>query len=176
MDENITRLVSDYLDGELTPEATRAFEARLHEDAVQRALTEELAIRDFLHTAGPDAAPETLMQDITRSLTGLPGGDEKTTGATDESSSSTWRTAFSGFGWMRRGPALALNSANPTIYGKTQATQGFGSMAYSAASLQVLLQAASTRESSGGSRQKRRPRGATRRMAGLGLKLFRRKK
>jgi hypothetical protein len=68
MSDELCQRIGAYLDGDLSPDDSRAVERELLRPEAQRALAEELLLREFLRTQPPDRAPAGLCDRISEAL------------------------------------------------------------------------------------------------------------
>ncbi len=118
--QDLDERVDAYLDGLMSRDETRAFEAELVAPDVAAALSEALLLRELL--AHPDAAdelPEGLVARIEEAL----GVDEQAA-RTKVKRFARLRAALSGAGWSVRGPALAVAPAGDTLGAASGAAKG----------------------------------------------------
>ena len=104
-EEELELLVESYLDGQLAPEETAAFERRLLEPAVAEAFGEALMLRALLADLPPDQAPEELVASLEAALV----ADVRL--ARKPTRMPRLRAALAGMSWMVRGPAQAIPAA-----------------------------------------------------------------
>jgi anti-sigma factor RsiW len=102
MDMTLDMRIEAYLDGTLSPEETRAFEAELAAPAVSRAFSEALLIRTLFRS--PVELPEGLVDRVAQAI-GAAAAEE--TGA-PEARQGTVRAVLGSLEWIVRGPAMAV--------------------------------------------------------------------
>lgn len=116
--EELELLVESYLDGQLSPADTAAFERRLLEPAVSEAFGEALMLRALLADMPPDQAPEELVASLEAALV----ADVRL--AQKAARLPRLRAAMSGLSWMVRGPAQALPAAAAATSTQPSAVRG----------------------------------------------------
>jgi len=116
MSKGIEDQVNAYLDGDLDGDAARALEMRFADPEVQGALTRELALRDWLGHVGPEAPPPDLVRELEAAVVAELGSPEAD-GLSGISMVSSIRGVLAGFGWMARGPAVAVGTSSGAAAG-----------------------------------------------------------
>jgi len=117
-----------YLDGDLSPEESLAFERELAErPEASRALAEALALGSLLRAMPPQAPPPGLEERVAALLLSSPEGPRQ------EARPRGWlgaiRSALAGAAWAVRGPAGALGGAGPAASGIAQVRWALGPLA-----------------------------------------------
>jgi anti-sigma factor RsiW len=145
MDMTLDSRIEAYLDGTLSPEETHAFEAELAQAELSRAFSEALMIRTAFRT--PVELPDDLVDRVSEALG---AAIQAEVAAGKAPSGSTVRAVLGSFGWIFRGPGLAVLPGGGSG-GQTRA--GFGTIRYAWAPVSLLRKPRQTKANASLSRR-----------------------
>jgi anti-sigma factor RsiW len=144
MDMTLDSRIEAYLDGTLSPEETHAFEAKLAQAELSRAFSEALMIRTAFRT--PVELPDDLVDRVSEALGAAVQAE---VAAGQAPTGNTVRAVLGSFGWILRGPGLAVSPGGSG----NQTRAGFGTIRYAWAPVSLLRKPRQTKASASLSRR-----------------------